>query len=95
MTEAEPVVWALEYLPAAQKWLGKADPQIARRVHDALRSFVALENPRTRGKALTGTTAGLWAYRVGDYRVICEFVDGRVVVLVIDIDHRSSVYKAT
>lgn len=72
----------------------RADPQIARRVHDALRSFVALENPRSRGNTLTGTTAGLRACRVGDYCVICEFIDGRVVILVIDIDHRSSVHKA-
>ncbi|MHB2264267.1 type II toxin-antitoxin system RelE family toxin [Aliihoeflea sp. PC F10.4] len=35
----------------------------------------------------------LWSYRVGDYRLICEIQDHRVVVLVIDIGHRREVYR--
>ncbi|MFO8238287.1 MAG: type II toxin-antitoxin system RelE/ParE family toxin, partial [Prochlorococcaceae cyanobacterium] len=33
------------------------------------------EGPRRRGKPLTGGLSGLWRYRVGDYRVICELID--------------------
>jgi mRNA interferase RelE/StbE len=32
---------------------------------------------------------GLWRYRVGDYRLICDFRDGELVVLVLQIAHRS------
>jgi len=35
----------------------------------------------------------LWRYRVGDYRVICEIRDDHLVVLVVRINHRSSIYK--
>ena len=51
------------------------------------------EDPRERGKGLTANRSGEWRYRVGDYRVLCDIQDGRLVVLVIDVAHRSRVYK--
>lgn len=85
--------WDVELSPDAAKWLRKADPQTARRIRDALRAITTLNSPRNRGKALTGAMAGLWRYRVGDYRIVCDLQDAYLVVLVIDIDHRSSVYE--
>lgn len=84
--------WEVELSPDVAKWLRKADPQTARRIRDALRAIMTLENPRDRGKALTGALSGLWRYRVGDYRVVCDLQDARLIVLVIDIDHRRSIY---
>jgi len=37
--------------------------------------------------------AGLWRYRVGDYRLICRIIDERCVVLALSIDHQSTVYR--
>ena len=51
------------------------------------------EDPRMRGKALAGDKKGLWRYRVGDYRVLCQINDGRLVILVIAIGHRNEVYR--
>lgn len=85
--------WEVELLPDVAKWLRKADPQTARRIRAALRAITTLESPRDRGKALTGGLSGLWRYRVGDYRVVCDLQDARLIVLVIDIDHRSSIYE--
>ncbi|WP_074572649.1 type II toxin-antitoxin system RelE family toxin [Aerococcus urinaehominis] len=31
-----------------------------------------LEDPRSKGKALSSQLKGLWRYRVGQYRIICE-----------------------
>jgi len=53
----------------------------------------ALLCPRDRGKALTGGLSGLWRYRVGGNRVVCDLQDARLIVLVIDIDHRSNSYE--
>lgn len=85
--------WEVELSPDAVKWLWKADPQTARRIRGALRAITVLDSPRDRGKALTGALSGLWRYRIGDYRVVCDLQDARLVVLVIDIDHRSSIYE--
>ena len=51
------------------------------------------EHPTQRGKALTANLTGLWRYRVGDYRLICDIQDGELVVLVLQIGHRREVYR--
>ena len=84
--------WRLEYDPAAVRWLRKADRQTARRIRDALTAVVGTGDPRCRGKALTGSLAGLWRYRVGDYGIVCDIHDSRLIVLVIDIGNRDHVY---
>ncbi len=42
---------------------------------------------------LTGNLAGLWRYRVGDYRIICDILDEELVVLALDVDKRDSIYR--
>lgn len=56
------------------------------------RLLLQTEDSRQRGKALTANLAGLWRYRVGDYRVICQIEDDHPVVLVVGLSHRSEVY---
>jgi mRNA interferase RelE/StbE len=51
------------------------------------------EDPRRIGKALTGPPHGLWRYRVGDFRIICEIRDQQVTVLVLEIGNRREVYR--
>ena len=50
------------------------------------------ENPRIKGKPLTGDLKGLWRYRVGDYRILAEIQDDKIVILILDIGHRSKIY---
>ncbi len=69
------------------------DKQTARRIRNELLEIAKLEDPRSRGKALTGNLAGVWRYRVGDYRILCDIEDGRLVVVVVDVAHRREVYK--
>ena len=45
------------------------------------------KDPRRHGKALTGDTEGLWRYKIGEYRVLCQIEDDKVIVL--DIQHRT------
>ncbi|WP_151409789.1 type II toxin-antitoxin system RelE family toxin [Anaerococcus sp. Marseille-P9784] len=52
-----------------------------------------LENPRSIGKALVGQNKGLWRYRIGAYRVICDIRDDELIVLAIDVGHRKNIYK--
>ena len=85
--------WTVELTSDAARTLRKIDPQISRRIRKVLAAIESLEDPRVRGKALTGPLCGLWRYRVGDYRIVCDLVDSQLVVLVIDIDHRSTIYE--
>ena len=47
----------------------------------------------TAGSVLKGEFAGLRRLRVGDYRVVYEVVDHELVVLVIRVGHRGTVYR--
>ena len=88
------MIWTIEYTRTAESQLRKLDRQIARRILDYLDDKVApLENPRTRGKALTGVLGELWRYRIGDYRAICEIRDNTMRILVVEVGHRKQIYK--
>jgi mRNA interferase RelE/StbE len=49
-------------------------------------------DPRRFGKGLSSNRSGQWRYRVGDYRLIAEIEDDRVVILLLNIGHRREVY---
>lgn len=87
------MAWRVELTDAAVKQLGKLDPQVKRRLWAELRQISTLEDPRSRGKALTGSLSGYWCYRVGDWRLICELDDGRWLIMLIDVGHRSKIYR--
>jgi len=50
-------------------------------------------DPRQYGKILTGDKAGLWRYRMGDYRVVCRIDENTQAVLVLRVAHRKEVYR--
>jgi mRNA interferase RelE/StbE len=53
-----------------------------------------LEDPRSIGEALSGDKLGqFWKYRVGDWRLVCDIQDQRIIVRVLRIGHRREVYK--
>lgn len=87
------MAWMIDVSEKAVRALRKMDKQAARRIRDELEEIAKLEDPRSRGKALVGNLAGLWRYRVGDYRIICDIEDGRLVILVVDVAHRREVYR--
>ncbi len=86
--------YSVEYRETARKQLRKLDRSVAKRIVDYLDEVGALDDPRSRGKGLVGDRAGIWRYRIGDYRVLCEIRDTELVILALDVGHRSSVYEA-
>ncbi|MGH9560097.1 MAG: type II toxin-antitoxin system RelE family toxin [Terracidiphilus sp.] len=89
------MVWTVEYTDTAKRQLRKLDRQIARRILDFMDERVSAgRNPRDTGKALTGSLLGaFWRYRVGDFRVICDINDNKLLVIVIQIGNRREVYR--
>lgn len=57
------------------------------------KTLVETNNPRIHGKALMGNLAGLWRYRIGDYRLIAEIKDDKLSILAISIGHRREIYR--
>ncbi len=87
------MAWNLEVTDDARKQLRKIDQQTADRITRAMIEVARLENPRVRGHALTGNLIGLWRFRVGDWRVIVRIENEKLVIVVIDVGHRSKVYR--
>jgi len=76
------------------KAMDKFDPQTRNRLRRFLvQRLQGTENPRQWGAAMTGRYAGLWKYRLGDYRLICQLQDDRLVILVVKAGHRREVYR--
>lgn len=87
------MAWRIEVSAEALKALKKLDKPVVKQILAELQEISALDNPRSRGKALQYNLARLWRYRVGDYRIVCHLEDEAMVVLVVDVAHRSKVYK--
>lgn len=88
------MAWTIKYTSTAESQLRKLDKPTARRILDYMEQRVAvLENPRTLGKPLSGVLGGLWRYRIGDCRVVCEIQDGIVSILVVKLGNRREVYR--
>ena len=88
------MAWTIEYTDTAKTQLHKLGKQTARRIVDYMDGRVAvLDNPRSMGRALTGPLGGLWRYRVGDCRVICDIQNDVLRVLVVKIGNRGEVYR--
>ena len=62
-----------------KKQLKKLDAVVSKRVLDYIEQIELLDNPRSRGKALTSNLSGLWRYRVGDYRILCRIRDDKLI----------------
>lgn len=88
------MAWTVEYTATAKEQMSKLDKPVARRIVDFMDERVAgLENPRDTGKPLTGPLGGLWRYRVGDYRVICDIQDSTLRILVVQVGNRNKIYR--
>ena len=87
------MAWQIKINKNIQRELGKLDKQTAKRITSKLREISQLDNPRSMGKALSSNKTGFWRYRVGDYRIICDIEDEELVILVVEVNHRSKVYK--
>ena len=89
------MAWIVEFVPEAAKDLRKLDRTVSQRLLRFLDERIAgSDDPRAIGEPLRGERLGAyWKYRVGDYRLICRIEDERVLVTVVRIGHRKSVYR--
>jgi len=91
---ADPLAWTIEYTRSAERALRRIDRTWQRRIIDHMDNEIALlDDPRVRGKALTGDLGGFWRFRVGDYRIICSIEETVQVIIVLKVGHRRDVYE--
>ena len=76
----------------ARKEFLKLDKPIQKQIQTFIVKLQGLEDPRSSGKALAGNLAGRCRYRVGDYRLVCEIDDEKIIITILRIGHRKNIY---
>lgn len=89
------MIWKIEWDDRARRELRKLDPQAQMLILKYLRDHIEkLRDPRAFGHSLSGNKAGLWRYRVENYRIICKIEDNNLIVLVVGVGHRKEIYES-
>ena len=89
------MTYHVEFTREALKALKKLDPHTALFITAWIRkNLEGCADPRLHGKGLTANRSGQWRYRVGDYRLLAEIQDGKVVILILTIGHRRDIYES-
>ena len=90
---SEAPIWRVDFDPDAARELRKLGGSVRQMILKYLRERIATkEDPRRFGQALLGDRKGLWRYRVGDFRIVVDIKDKEILVLVVTVGHRRSVY---
>lgn len=89
----KPHRYSVRFTAAAVKQLKKMDPKDAKRILDYMEEVERLEDPFSRGSGLVENLRGLWRYRVGDWRILCEVVRQKLLIHVMYVGHRRDVYS--
>ena len=84
--------WSVETTDQFDREFKKLDRAVQRRVLAHLHDVEGLDDPRQRGKGLAANHAGVWRYRVGDYRILAQFINNTLTVLALRVGHRRDVY---
>ena len=87
--------YTVEYTKQAVRDLKKLDRPTAALILGWIeKNLVGCDNPRIHGKELTANRSGQWRYRVGDYRILADIQDGKVLILILAAGHRREIYDA-
>jgi len=88
----EKIKYIIDYEKGVEDNLKKIPKNIRDRIKIAIETRLTVA-PNDFGKPLTKEWKDHRRLRVGDYRVIYKVFDHRVIVLIVDIDHRKDVYE--
>lgn len=84
-------MYNIEIAPAAERAIKRLPGDTQKRI---IRAIVKLDvNPRPSGVRKLQGANDLYRYRVGDYRIVYQIQDEKLVVLVVRVAHRREVYR--
>ena len=86
--------YSVDYTDKANKAFSKLDAFDRKTILAWIDSKLqGCSDPRRFGGGLTGNRAHQWRYRIGDFRVIADIQDDKVLILIVDVGHRKKIYK--
>ena len=86
--------YTVEYMSRAIKSMKKLDRSVLVMIKAWIeKNLVDTDDPRRHGKGLTSNRSGQWRYRVGDYRILAEIQEDKLVILIVEVGHRKDIYS--
>ena len=79
------------FKPSADRALRKLPRDVQRRI--VREAAMLAHEPRPAGVVKLSGDENLWRIRIGDYRVVYEIHEDRLIVLVLRVAHRKDVYR--
>ena len=86
------MTYAIALAPPAARQLRKFDPQVRRRIQAVVELLATEPRPPAATRLVGGS--GEWRVRTGDYRIVYEIQDDRLLILVLRVGHRREIYQA-
>jgi mRNA interferase RelE/StbE len=88
----EKIKYIIEYDVSIEEKLRSLTKSIREVIRKAIEKKLTID-PMAFGKPLRYSLKGYRRLRVGDYRVIYKILEDKIIVLIIDIDHRKDIYR--
>jgi mRNA interferase RelE/StbE len=85
------MAYVIDFKPSARKAMSNLDRTVAVRILGAIEALA--DNPRPPGCKKLADEDNLWRIRIGDWRVVYQIQDDKLLVLVVRVAHRSDVYR--
>jgi mRNA interferase RelE/StbE len=94
MNSPKNLVWDVKFRGKSAKLFEALPHDVQERIWTFLHERVIHHpNPRALAEALQGDRyAGQYRFRVGDYRIVCRFEDNVMIIIVLNVGHRSRIY---
>ncbi len=87
-------IWQLLFETDVKKQFSKLPKDTQSRILDYFEDrILTAPNPLIFASSLSGEMEGLWRFRVGNYRVICNVDKGKLIIVAVAIGHRKEIYK--
>jgi mRNA interferase RelE/StbE len=85
-------MYIVHFPDEAEREIEGLDPPVRRRIMERL-AWLAQNIEQIRPEPLTGSLAGLFKFRVGDYRVLYDVFKDDQIILIHAVGHRRDIYK--
>ena len=87
------MIYKIALTPSAEKQFNKIKSTNLALTNKINNAFNIISKNPFAGKFLVGELKGYHSYRIGDYRLVYEIIRKQIIVLILKIEKRGSVYK--
>ena len=87
------MIYTVRFSADFARQMKKLDSDQAKLIVAWIDKHLVNQYPRSNGKPLTANYKGSWRYRVGDYRILAEIIDDKLILYLLIVTHRSQALR--